>query len=115
MSRCGICGSDLHARDHADEMAELVAETGYRDFMRSHQRVVLGHEFCGNVADYGPGCRKTWPVGTAVVALPIVRPATTVHLTGLSASAPGGYAEQVVVQESMTCRCPTGCRRRWPR
>ncbi len=54
VSRCGICGSDLHARVHADEMAELAAETGYRDFMRSHQRVVLGHEFSGTVAGYGP-------------------------------------------------------------
>ncbi|ABG91914.1 possible Zn-containing alcohol dehydrogenase, C-terminal [Rhodococcus jostii RHA1] len=70
VSRCGICGSDLHARVHADAMAELAAETGYRDFMRSHQRVVLGHEFSGTVAGYGPGCRKRWPVGTAVVALP---------------------------------------------
>ncbi|PQP22876.1 zinc-binding dehydrogenase [Rhodococcus opacus] len=108
VSRCGICGSDLHARVHADEMAELAAETGYRDFMRSHQRVVLGHEFSGTVAGYGPGCRKRWPVGTAVVALPIVRTGSDIHLTGLSASAPGGYAEQVVVQESMTLPVPNG-------
>ncbi|MDF3310929.1 zinc-binding dehydrogenase [Rhodococcus sp. T2V] len=108
VSRCGICGSDLHARVHADEMAELAAETGYRDFMRSHQRVVLGHEFSGTVAGYGPGCRKRWPVGTAVVALPIVRTGAGIHLTGLSASAPGGYAEQVVVQESMTLPVPNG-------
>ena len=108
VSRCGICGSDLHARVHADEMAELAAETGYRDFMRSHQRVVLGHEFSGTVAGYGPGCRKRWPAGTAVVALPIVRTGSDIHLTGLSASAPGGYAEQVVVQESMTLPVPNG-------
>ncbi|MEN0135156.1 MAG: zinc-binding dehydrogenase [Rhodococcus sp. (in: high G+C Gram-positive bacteria)] len=108
VSRCGICGSDLHARMHADEMAELAAQTGYRDFMRSQQRVVLGHEFSGTVAGYGPGCRKRWPVGTAVVALPVVRSGAEVHLTGLSASAPGGYAEQVVVQESMTLPVPNG-------
>lgn len=108
VSRCGICGSDLHARVHADEMAELAAVTGYRGFMRSRQRVVLGHEFTGTVADYGPGCRKRWPVGTAVVALPIVRTGSDIHLTGLSASAPGGYAEQVVVQESMTLPVPNG-------
>ena len=56
--RCGICGSDLHARDHADEPADLLVEAGYDGFMRSDQRVVLGHEFSGEIADYGPGCRK---------------------------------------------------------
>ena len=38
--RCGICGSDLHARHHCDELAEVMAETGYDDFMRSDQHVV---------------------------------------------------------------------------
>ncbi|MFZ4372457.1 MAG: alcohol dehydrogenase, partial [Mycobacterium sp.] len=31
---CGICGSDLHAKDHADELTDVMAEIGYRDFMR---------------------------------------------------------------------------------
>jgi len=52
---CGICGSDLRARRHADEQADVLAEAGYDGFMRSDQRVVLGHEFCGEVAGYGAG------------------------------------------------------------
>ncbi|MFC7446917.1 zinc-binding dehydrogenase [Rhodococcus daqingensis] len=106
--RCGICGSDLHARVHCDEMADLAAETGYDGFMRSHQDIVLGHEFCGEIVEYGPGCRERWPVGTRVVALPVLRQSSGVHLTGLSAAAPGGYAEQVVVQEAMTIAVPNG-------
>ncbi|WP_406267639.1 zinc-binding dehydrogenase [Nocardia sp. NBC_00881] len=108
VSRCGICGSDLHARTHADEMADLAAATGYDHFMRSDQSVVLGHEFSGAVLDYGPGCRKRWKAGTPVVALPIVRHGKQPHLVGLSTAAPGGYAEQVVVQESMTMPVPNG-------
>jgi threonine dehydrogenase-like Zn-dependent dehydrogenase len=50
--RCGICGSDLHARQHCDEVADIMAETGYDGFMRSDQQVVFGHEFCGEVLDY---------------------------------------------------------------
>src|SRR5947207_2468209 len=73
VARCGICGSDLHARTHSDEMADLAAEAGYDGFMRSEQQVVMGHEFCGEVLEYGPGCRKRWPSGTRVVSLPIVR------------------------------------------
>ncbi len=56
--RCGICGSDLHARHHCDELAEVMVEIGYDGFMRSDQRVVFGHEFSGQIADYGSGCRK---------------------------------------------------------
>ncbi|WP_378734557.1 zinc-binding dehydrogenase [Nocardia brasiliensis] len=108
VSRCGICGSDLHARTHADEMADLAVATGYDAFMRAEQRVVLGHEFSGEVVEYGPGCRKRWKPGTPVVALPIVRHGKQPHLTGLSAQAPGAYAEQVVVQESMTMPVPNG-------
>ncbi|MQY24052.1 zinc-binding dehydrogenase [Nocardia macrotermitis] len=106
--RCGICGSDLHARVHCDELAELAVATGYDGFMRSDQRVVLGHEFCGEIVDYGRGCRKRWRPGTRVVALPILRGGRQPQLTGLSEAAPGGYAEQVLVQESMTFPIPNG-------
>ncbi|NKY27409.1 zinc-binding dehydrogenase [Nocardia gamkensis] len=108
VSRCGICGSDLHARTHADELSDLAVATGYEHFMRSDQSVVLGHEFSGTIVDYGPDCRRRWRTGTPVVALPIVRHGEQPHLVGLSTAAPGGYAEQVVVQESMTMPVPNG-------
>ena len=106
--RCGICGSDLHARHHADEMAGLMREVGYEDFMRSAQSVVFGHEFAGRVADYGPGCKKALSTGGLVVALPLIRRGKDVHATGLSTAAPGGYAEQVLVQESLMMPVPNG-------
>ncbi|TYL49923.1 zinc-binding dehydrogenase [Nocardioides sp. BGMRC 2183] len=106
VERCGICGSDLHARTSCDETAADVASLGYDDFMRSDQRVVMGHEFVGTVADYGPRTRRHFPVGSRVVALPILRNAGSVQLTGLSEKAPGGFAEQVVVEASMTLRVP---------
>jgi threonine dehydrogenase-like Zn-dependent dehydrogenase len=106
VERCGICGSDLHARTHGDETAKDVAELGYDGFMRSDQRVVMGHEFVGTVADYGPRTKKAWPVGTRVVALPVLRTDGQIHLTGLSKDASGGYAEQVLAQQVMTMRVP---------
>ncbi|HEX4170929.1 MAG TPA: hypothetical protein VHY82_00455 [Acetobacteraceae bacterium] len=39
--RCGICGSDLHARHHCDELAGAMADSGYNAFMRSNQPVVM--------------------------------------------------------------------------
>jgi threonine dehydrogenase-like Zn-dependent dehydrogenase len=106
--RCGICGSDLHARQHCDDMAEVARETGYDGFMRSDQEVVLGHEFCGEIVEHGPGRSKALPTGTMVVALPLLRRGGDVHAIGLSADAPGAYAEQLVVQESLTVPVPNG-------
>jgi threonine dehydrogenase-like Zn-dependent dehydrogenase len=105
---CGICGSDLHARHHADQLADAAAATGYPHAMRPHQRVVLGHEFCGEVADYGPRTRASVRPGTPVVAFPLVRHDGGVHPTGLSALAPGGYAEQVLVERSLMLEVPNG-------
>jgi threonine dehydrogenase-like Zn-dependent dehydrogenase len=108
VTRCGICGSDLHARHHADEAADVLVEAGYDGFMRSDQRVVLGHEFCGEVIDYGPKSRKRVATGTSVVALPLIRRGEQIHAIGLSASAPGGYAEQVLAEESLMFALPNG-------
>ncbi len=66
--RSGICGSDLHARQHSDQQADVLAEAGYRGAMRSDEQVVFGHEFCGRVARYGPGCRRTVPATRACPA-----------------------------------------------
>ncbi len=106
--RGGICGSDLHARKHADQLADLAAAVGYPDVMRPHESVVMGHEFSGRVLDYGPGTRKAWATGTPVVSLPMIRMGEKVQMTGLSAKAPGAYAERVLVQESLTMEVTNG-------
>lgn len=105
---CGICGSDLHAKDHADELADVMTEVGYPDCIRSDTPTVLGHEFAGVVADRGPKTPAGLKAGMRVVSFPMVRAAGGVHLTGLSPLAPGGYAEQVVVEASMTFPVPNG-------
>jgi threonine dehydrogenase-like Zn-dependent dehydrogenase len=106
--RCGICGSDLHARHGLDDWADLARRAGYDRFGRSHEPVVFGHEFSGSVAEYGPACKRDVPTGTPVVALPLLRGPAGVDAVGLSVHAPGGYAEQLVAQESMTLAVPNG-------
>ena len=108
VQRCGICGSDLHAKDHADEVQDAMTEVGYRDFMRSDTPVVMGHEFCGEVAERGRRVAKEFKVGTTVVSFPLVRAHGGVHLTGLSPLAPGAYAEQVLAEASMSFVVPNG-------
>jgi threonine dehydrogenase-like Zn-dependent dehydrogenase len=106
--RCGICGSDLHARHGCDAWAEMAARAGYDRFARSEQQIVFGHEFCGEVAEHGPRCRKGTPTGTRVVALPLLRGDRGVDTTGLSVHAPGAYAEQLLVEESLMMPVPNG-------
>ena len=106
--RCGICGSDLHAKDHSDELTDVMTAVGYEDFMRGDTPVVMGHEFCGEVLERGHGAAKEFRAGTTVVAFPLVRAHGGVHLTGLSPLAPGGYAEQVLAEASMSFVVPNG-------
>ncbi len=106
--RCGICGSDLHARHGLDDWADMAARAGYDRFGRSEQPVVFGHEFCGSVAEYGPKARGDVQTGTPVVALPLLRADSGVDAVGLSVHAPGAYAEQLLVEESMMLPVPNG-------
>ncbi len=104
--RCGICGSDLHARRHCDELADITAQTGYAGVFRSDEAAVMGHELCGEVLAHGPKTGKTMPVGSRVVSFPLLRSGGAVHPTGLSMAAPGGYAERMLVEESLTFGVP---------
>lgn len=107
--RCGICGSDLHARHGFDAWAEMAEQVGYDRFGRTSEPVVMGHEFCGSVAEYGPKTRRRIGEGRPVVALPMLRAADRgVDLTGLCTHAPGAYAEQLLVEESLMLEVPNG-------
>lgn len=105
---CGICGSDLHARNHADDLTEVMAGVGYPDFMRGDTATVMGHEFAGVISERGSKTPKALKEGLTVVSFPLVRAHGGVHLTGLSPLAPGGYAERVLVEASMTFPVPNG-------
>jgi threonine dehydrogenase-like Zn-dependent dehydrogenase len=104
--RCGICGSDLHSRHHADAIADVAGEIGYDGVMRSNQQIVMGHEFSGLVVARGKGSKIR--EGTPVVSFPLLRHGGGVHPTGLSAQAPGAYAEQVLVEDALSLPVPNG-------
>jgi threonine dehydrogenase-like Zn-dependent dehydrogenase len=106
--RCGICGSDLHAKDHSDELADAMSAVGYEHSVASDTPVVFGHEFCGQVVERGRGANKQFKVGASVVSFPVLRAHQGVHLTGLSPLAPGAYAEQVLAEAAMSFVVPNG-------
>jgi len=103
---CGICGSDLHALRFADEMARVSEEAGTSFGMDPSRDVVLGHEFCGEILEFGPNTLKTLKVGDRVCSMPILFHPGGVSAVGYSNEFPGGYGERMVLSEPMLLRVP---------
>jgi len=69
---CGICGSDLHALKHADRLIEGAKRSGGPFVMDLNRDIVMGHEFCAEVVDYGPDSKRRLKPGTRVCAMPLL-------------------------------------------
>jgi len=105
---CGICGSDLHALVHADKMVEAMRGTGAPLTFDPARDVVMGHEFCAEVIDYGVDTPATVKPGARVVSMPIVFRGGTIQGVGYSNEMPGGYGELMVLSSSMVLEVPNG-------
>ena len=103
---CGICGSDLHALKHTEKLVELGRRAGGAFVMDTKRDVVMGHEFCAELVDYGPGTPKRLPAGSRVCAMPILVSATGVATVGYSNDAPGGYGEYMRLMEPLLLPVP---------
>jgi threonine dehydrogenase-like Zn-dependent dehydrogenase len=105
---CGICGSDLHARKHAQRMVELTRHFPGRTPMDLARDVVFGHEFCCEVIDYGPGTQRKFKAGTRVCSLPALLTPGGIQGIGYSNDNVGGYAEQMLLSEPLLLEVPNG-------
>lgn len=104
---CGICGTDLHAVKHTSALIETSRAVGGGFKLTTENPVVLGHEFCAEIVDFGPGTRRKLPVGQLVCSVPVLLRAETVGL-GYSDQAPGGFGEYMVLSEAMLNPVPSG-------
>lgn len=112
---CGICGSDLHLVTHGaesrrlqDELAgEAPADPLAMKPFEPEADMIMGHEFCCEVIDLGPGVTNL-TIGDVVVSLPVAFDANGVHALGFSNVYPGGYAELMVLNEMTGIKVPTG-------
>lgn len=98
---CGICGSDLHTLAHGPKIVEMSRGTDGMFDMDLSRDVVMGHEFCGEILDYGPDTTGKLAVGSRVCAMPILLRGGKLATVGYSNDVPGGYAQQMVLLESM--------------
>src|SRR6202011_893940 len=69
---CGICGSDLHALKPAERFVQASRRAGSVFTMDRARDVVMGHEFCAEIVEHGPGTRRTLPVGARVCSRPTI-------------------------------------------
>ena len=102
----GICGSDLHTVVHTDELLANARAVAGVELFDPNEPVVLGHEFCAEVVEYGPGARGTHALGTRVVSVPfLLRPEPV--MVGMSGvDTPGGFAEYMVLSEDLLLPVP---------
>jgi threonine dehydrogenase-like Zn-dependent dehydrogenase len=70
--------------------------------------VVMGHEFCAEVVDYGEGAARRLQPGTRVVSMPVVARQGGLAAVGYSNECPGGYGEAMVLMESLLLEVPNG-------
>ncbi|MFF3574874.1 zinc-binding dehydrogenase [Nocardia jiangxiensis] len=95
---CGICASDLHFMDHPEAGAD--DDSGMATYDQDVD-IVMGHEYCAEVVDYGPDCDRRVPLGTRVGSLPILRTAHGRRIIGQNPDAPGGFGEYLLLDEAL--------------
>jgi threonine dehydrogenase-like Zn-dependent dehydrogenase len=105
---CGICGSDLHALTHIDKVVEAALDSGVPFQLDVARDVVMGHEFCAEVVDFGPDTQRVHAPGTRVVSMPLAVGARGIQAVGYSNDYPGGYGEAMVLSELFLLPVPNG-------
>jgi threonine dehydrogenase-like Zn-dependent dehydrogenase len=72
-----------------------------------HLDTVMGHEYCCEVLDVGPGVNNL-KSGDIIVSFPVTFDEQGIHGVGFSNKYPGGYSERIVANEMMSIKVPNG-------
>jgi threonine dehydrogenase-like Zn-dependent dehydrogenase len=100
---CAICASDHHYMDHPE--ISRSDKSGMR-VDAPDQHVVMGHEFCAEVVEYGPDTKAEWPIGTRVTSIPALFVDGGMRIVGMAPDAPGGFGEYFLLSEGMARSVP---------
>jgi threonine dehydrogenase-like Zn-dependent dehydrogenase len=96
---CGICASDLHYMDHPE--AGIYDDSGMASYDQNAE-IVMGHEYCAEVVDYGPDTERQIPLGTRVSSLPVLFGERGIKIIGQNPESPGGFGEYLLLAEGIT-------------
>ncbi len=106
---CGICGSDLHAANDIDGLAAqgIGNPSPKRAMLDPARDLVMGHEYCLEIIDLGPGddhvsaSGEPLKIGDRVASLPMSIARGVFQTVGYSNEMNGGYAERIAVDARM--------------
>lgn len=103
---CGLCASDLHVLHHGERLVEWSRAHDGPFNMDLARPVVLGHEFVGEIVDYGPGSDRRLRTGTRVTSLPVILRPDGIDCVGLTNATPGGFGEYMLLDENLLMEVP---------
>ena len=106
---CGICGSDLHALHHADELVAIASQMGSISFDPARD-FIMGHEFTAEVVELGPMTDGA-PAkpGDLVTSLPIALTPTGMEPVGAYSNIyNGAYADRMRLSAALCMKVPNG-------
>ncbi len=105
--RCGLCASDAHFMCSGPNMVAKSKEFGgpYAG-VDLGKPIVMGHEFVGEVVDYGIGSRRPLKIGAKVTATPIMRQGKHRGIIGYLSELPGGFGEYMLLDEDFMLEVP---------
>lgn len=105
--RCALCASDAHFLSSGHTVVERSRQNnGPYAGIDLDRPIVMGHEYIGEILDYGPGSRKPLPAGTLVTSVPAVRTGGSFGIVGYYNECPGGYGEYMLLDEDLLLEVP---------
>jgi threonine dehydrogenase-like Zn-dependent dehydrogenase len=104
---CGICASEAHFLHAGENIVTLSRKHGgpYAALDPACP-FVPGHEYVGEVIDYGPGSKRRIEVGRKVTSVPVMRQAGAHAVIGFSHDCPGGFGEYMLLDEDIVMEVP---------
>jgi threonine dehydrogenase-like Zn-dependent dehydrogenase len=106
--RCGLCASDAHFLCSGEMVVAKSKEHGgpYANVDLS-KRIVMGHEYVGEILDYGPGSRRPVKVGAKVTSVPMMMAGGDMGIIGYVNELPGGFGEYMLLDENYLLEVPS--------
>jgi 2-desacetyl-2-hydroxyethyl bacteriochlorophyllide A dehydrogenase len=104
---CGMCASEAHFLHAGQNVIDLSRKHGgaYASLDMS-KPFVPGHEYVGEVLDYGPGSKRTVKPGRKVTSVPVMRQQGGHAVIGFSHECPGGFGELMLLDEDALMEVP---------
>lgn len=105
--RCALCASDQHflCAGH-DIIAQSRQFGGPYAGIDLDRPIVMGHEFVGEILEYGAGSRKPLAVGTKVTSMPVMMTGGF-GIIGYQNDLPGGFGEYMLLDENLIMAVPS--------